>query len=174
MRSKFELNGKTYALSAVRSGGGMQLQIDGQNVHAQLRDLGHGERIVAIGGKPMRIWIAANGSEIFVHAAGRAWTVRPIDDMAASAGSGAGIDTVAAPMPGVVVAVNVKPGDAIKRGDALVVIESMKLETALKAPRDGVVAETPFAKGATVEKGAILARLVAEAGDSAPDTPTDK
>ena len=50
-------------------------------------------------------------------------------------------------MPGVVVSVNAKPGDHVKEGQPLLVIESMKLETSLTAPRDGVVAEMPFAAG---------------------------
>jgi len=48
-------------------------------------------------------------------------------------------------MPGVVVSVAFKPGDAVKEGQPLLVIESMKLETTLSAPRDGVMGAPPLA-----------------------------
>jgi pyruvate carboxylase len=48
---------------------------------------------------------------------------------------------VAAPMPGSVATVSVRPGQPVKAGDVLLTIEAMKMETALHAPRDGVVQE---------------------------------
>ena len=67
-----------------------------------------------------------------------------------------------APMPGVVVSVAFKPGDAVKEGQPLLVIESMKLETTLSAPRDGVIAEMPFAAGDSFGLKAVLAQLAPE------------
>jgi 3-methylcrotonyl-CoA carboxylase alpha subunit len=62
-------------------------------------------------------------------------------------------------MPGVVVSVAVKPGDTVTEGQPLLVIESMKLETTLTAPRDGVVAEMPFTAGDSFGLKAVLAQL---------------
>ena len=67
-----------------------------------------------------------------------------------------------APMPGVVVALNVAPGQKIARGETLLVIESMKLETAIKAGRDGIVAAVHFEKGCTFNRGAALVSLQPE------------
>jgi biotin carboxyl carrier protein len=53
----------------------------------------------------------------------------------------------------------VSAGTAVRRGDVLIVLESMKLETSLKAPRDGVVASAPLAPGATFDRGAVLVTL---------------
>lgn len=61
-----------------------------------------------------------------------------------------------APMPGMVVDYLVKPGDAVKAGDIVVILEAMKMENSLEAPVDGVVQELCFAKGATVSKDAVL------------------
>ena len=64
-----------------------------------------------------------------------------------------------APMPGRVVLVNVKPGDRVNAGQELLVIEAMKMELGLKAPRDGVVGEVRAAAGDVVEADAVLVTL---------------
>ncbi|MEO5630206.1 MAG: biotin carboxylase N-terminal domain-containing protein [Thermomonas sp.] len=66
---------------------------------------------------------------------------------------------IRAPMPGRVVVVQAKPGDAVNAGDVVLVIEAMKMELALKAPRDGVVAEIRATAGEFVEADAVLATL---------------
>ena len=71
----------------------------------------------------------------------------------------AGAQAINAPMPGTILAVNVKPGQAVKRGDVLVVLEAMKMENEIMAPRDGVVASVNVTKGATVSTGDLLLSL---------------
>jgi 3-methylcrotonyl-CoA carboxylase alpha subunit len=81
-------------------------------------------------------------------------------DIAAEAGAGA--DRIEAPMPGLVKAVLVAPGDRVERGQRLAVLEAMKMEHSLTAWRDAVVAEILAAEGAQVEAGAPLILLQAE------------
>ncbi|MDH7640776.1 acetyl/propionyl/methylcrotonyl-CoA carboxylase subunit alpha [Sphingomonas oryzagri] len=69
-----------------------------------------------------------------------------------------------APMPGRVVAVEVAAGDAVTKGQRIVVIEAMKMEQALLAPFDGIVAEIGPAAGAQVSEGTLLARIEASEG----------
>jgi 3-methylcrotonyl-CoA carboxylase alpha subunit len=71
----------------------------------------------------------------------------------------AGGDDVRAPMPGKVLEVKVTTGQDVKRGDALVVLEAMKMEHTLTAPRDGKVAEVSATAGAQTTDGAILVRM---------------
>ncbi len=66
---------------------------------------------------------------------------------------------IRAPMPGRVVVVQAKPGDVVNAGDVVLVIEAMKMELALKAPRDGVVADIRTTAGEFVEADAVLATL---------------
>ena len=68
-------------------------------------------------------------------------------------------DRLISPMPGMVKLLNVKPGDKVAKGDRLAVVEAMKTEYALTAPRDGIVAEVRAAAGDTVALGAVLLRL---------------
>ena len=76
-----------------------------------------------------------------------------------AAGSDTAEHRIRAPMPGRVVVVQAKAGDAVNAGDVVLVIESMKMELALKAPRDGVVAEIRTTAGEFVEADAVLATL---------------
>jgi 3-methylcrotonyl-CoA carboxylase alpha subunit len=74
--------------------------------------------------------------------------------------------TLRAPMPGRLVAVHVAPGERVKRGMTLVVLEAMKMEHAITAPADGTIAAVPFAVGEQVEDGADLVVFADE--DSSP------
>ena len=66
---------------------------------------------------------------------------------------------VAAPMPGLLVSVSVKAGDEVKVGDELAVLEAMKMENALRAERNGIVARVHFEQGASVEVDEIIMEL---------------
>ena len=68
-------------------------------------------------------------------------------------------ETVNSPMPGTVLDVKVKPGDSVKAGDTLLVLEAMKMENAIVAPKDGKVAEVYVIKGQTVESGTALVTI---------------
>ncbi len=68
-------------------------------------------------------------------------------------------DAVAAPMPGVIVAVKVNNGQAVKKGEVLCILEAMKMENEIVAPRDGTVVQVVAAKGANVDTGAPLVIL---------------
>ena len=74
---------------------------------------------------------------------------------AAPAVTGAG-EAVNAPMPGNILKVNVKAGDAVKAGAVLVVLEAMKMENEIMAPKDGTVTQVLVSKGSTVDTGAPL------------------
>ncbi len=67
-----------------------------------------------------------------------------------------GPQTVTAPMPGKVVRVLVRPGQEVKEGEGLVVVEAMKMENELGSPKDGTVKEVFVQEGASVEGGAKL------------------
>jgi acetyl/propionyl-CoA carboxylase alpha subunit len=69
----------------------------------------------------------------------------------------AGVDReLTAPMPGKVLSVTVHAGDAVAEGDAVAVLEAMKMENLIRSPRAGVVASVSVQPGAAVEKGAVL------------------
>ena len=71
----------------------------------------------------------------------------------------AGAQTVTAPMPGTILKVNVSNGQAVKKGDILMILEAMKMENEILAPCDATVSSVNVAQGATVESGAVLCTL---------------
>ena len=66
------------------------------------------------------------------------------------------INNVKAPMPGLIIDLKVKPGDLVKPGDQLLILEAMKMENILKAQGEGIVKNVKVKKGDTVEKGQVL------------------
>jgi biotin carboxyl carrier protein len=71
----------------------------------------------------------------------------------------AGAETISSPMPGTVLEVKVTPGQAVKAGDVLLILEAMKMENEIMAPSDGTVDTVPVAKGASVNSGDVLVTL---------------
>ena len=67
--------------------------------------------------------------------------------------------TVAAPMPGNILKVNVTVGQTVKEGDVLLVLEAMKMENEIMAPKAGTVAQVLVTKGSTVDTGATMVVL---------------
>ena len=65
-------------------------------------------------------------------------------------------ETVAAPMPGNILRIDVNQGDTVKEGQILVILEAMKMENEIFAPKDGTVAQVVTSKGAVVDTGAPL------------------
>ncbi len=78
---------------------------------------------------------------------------------AAAPAAPAGAVTVTAPMPGNILDVKVKPGDKVKAGDTLLILEAMKMENEISAPQDGTVASVSAKKGDTVNSGDVLCSL---------------
>ena len=82
----------------------------------------------------------------------------PAPAPAAPAGA-AGAVAVTAPMPGKILGVKASAGQAVKRGQVLLILEAMKMENEIVAPQDGTVATINVAVGDSVEPGATLATL---------------
>lgn len=66
------------------------------------------------------------------------------------------INLIKAPMPGLIIDLKVKAGDAVKQGDQLLILEAMKMENILKSHGEGIVKTVRVKKGDTVEKGQVL------------------
>lgn len=83
----------------------------------------------------------------------------PAPAAAAAPAGAAGSVQVTAPMPGKVVAVKASVGQAVKKGEVVLVLEAMKMENDIVAPEDGTIASINVANGDAVESGAVLATL---------------
>jgi len=77
---------------------------------------------------------------------------------AASSG-GTGSKTVQAPMPGKIMAIQIKEGDTVKRGDVIFILEAMKMQNEIMAAQDGTIAGIGVTVGQTVSTGEVLAKF---------------
>ncbi len=135
------------------------VRVDG-TVH-QIRKSAAGRFVATIDGRSERLYAVAHGDTVHVQFKGRTWQINRVDPSRSSAaGAGAaGTGACLAPMPGVVVSVLVALGQRVGRDDALLVIESMKLQMTISAEVSGEVAELPVAVGQTFQRGDLLARV---------------
>ncbi len=112
-----------------------------------------------------RVRVVRRGGDLVVILDGRNHVLQRADLLAPARHASAGDDRLIAPMPARVARVLVAPGDVVRRGAPLVVLEAMKTELTLAAPADGTVSAIRHAAGAMVEEGA---ELVVFAADAAP------
>ncbi len=124
------------------------------DVHAADDGLLH----VSIDGKRQSVRVVQTGNDLTLlgHGWSRLLRLKTID---AGSQGGGGAATLSAPMPGTVIAVSVQAGDKVVAGQALMVMEAMKMEHTIRAPADGIVADVLFAQGDLVPDGAELLRF---------------
>lgn len=79
-----------------------------------------------------------------------------IKAMGFSAGASKKIDSIKAPMPGLILEINVNVGQEVKENDALLILEAMKMENIITSPRDGIIKSITAKKGDAVEKNQLL------------------
>ncbi len=164
MRHSFTIVETEHAVWLSRQGDGYALQFGDRTVPVALCAAGADTFRLTVDGEASEVMLAGDGDLTWVHVDGASWAVRYTDPVRRHAGhAGGGADDVAqAPMPGVAIAVHVAAGEDVAPGATLVVIESMKLETAITAWRAGTVATVHVAAGQTFERGAPLVTLAPE------------
>lgn len=124
------------------------ITVNGQTYQVEVEEVGG-----AVTAAPVRA--AAPVAAAPVAAAPKA---APAPAAAPKAAAGAG-DPVKSPMPGNILDVKVKVGDKVTNGTCLVVLEAMKMENEIPAPKDGTVTSVLVAKGATVSAGDVLVTI---------------
>ncbi|MDB5998770.1 MAG: putative acyl-CoA carboxylase, Biotin/lipoyl carrier domain [Rhizobacter sp.] len=153
----FQFSSAPSATHRVQAGNGMT-QVDGQPL--AVREAGHGCFVADVDGRNERLFAVAHGDAVYVQLGGRAHRIERVDPTRSTAGVAAGTAGAShAPMPGVVVSVHAEVAQPVRQGDALLVIESMKLQMTIHAAVDGVVTELPFGVGQTFQRSAVLARV---------------
>jgi acetyl/propionyl-CoA carboxylase alpha subunit len=129
-------------------------------------DRDHGTGRLVGEGRSVPVVVELDGPEGFVTIAGRrvhvavwTWRERVLAEAETEARTHAGPMDVKATLPGLVVAVAVRPDDEVEEGTALLTIEAMKMQNEVRAPRGGRVVEIAVTAGQTVATGALLLRL---------------
>jgi 3-methylcrotonyl-CoA carboxylase alpha subunit len=160
-RFEFEFHGEPHAATLTcLHDGALQLAVD--DVAGGLTWSPVGEALdVQFGGRRELVHVHRQGELAHVFARAGATQIVVIDALAHAGDSQSEGGRLTAPMPGKVVSFAVKAGDKVSKGQALAVMEAMKMEHTIAAPADGVVAELLYAPGDQVNEGAELLKLSA-------------
>ena len=115
-------------------------EVDGEPVEGFLAELEPGLLEVDAGAGAVQVHFVQDGRRIWVHCHGQAWELERV----ATARQGepeAASDQLLSPITGKLVELRVSAGDSVAKGDTLAVLEAMKMEHRLRAPRDGIIAQ---------------------------------
>jgi 3-methylcrotonyl-CoA carboxylase alpha subunit len=158
-RFAFDFKGRqVQAELATLHDGALVLNVDGQG--AALSFQTEGDHLdLRYGGRRVRAQVYTQGETDHVFTAAGAAQIVSIDLLAHAGDHAAEGGRLTAPMPGKVVSFSVKAGDKVSKGQALAVMEAMKMEHTIAAPADGTVTELLFAPGDQVAEGAELLKL---------------
>ena len=155
------VGGEAYRLRVSRCRPGRyQVELDGRSVDVDVERSGRFELRLAAGGQTFDVLSVAQGPDYLVEVDGAVHRI-----------SGGEAGLVRAPAPAMVVAIPVAAGDGVAEGDIVAVVESMKLETALRAPVAGRVAEVFADVNTQVESGAKLLLIEPAADEAAEPEP---
>ncbi len=145
--------------------GSWRLVFASESVHATAREDEAGMAL-RLDGVEHHLRVVRRGTDLIVIRRGKKNEVLTrLDPLAPPAGHASGAERLIAPIPGRITRILVKTGDAVEKGTVLIVLEAMKMELTLSAPRAGSVSDIPFGIGEMVEEGAELVRFASEAAN---------
>lgn len=158
-----EHRGERFEIALTDLGQGAYEVSEGGASHVvRLLDIDGPRLRLAVDGRTSGATVVEHGGDVTVFMDGAAFEFAMPDRLADEAEGDAGGDKVVSPMPGLIRQVNAAAGQAVAKGDALIVVEAMKMEHTLRSPRDGVVESVFVAAGEQVVDGSVLLALVPE------------
>jgi len=155
----FRSGTESLSVIATAAAEGWRLDIGGHCYRAEATRGAAGSYAVTLDGTRTRAIVFEHAGELAVFVACENWRLDIVDPLAPPEGTDMAAGLLTAPMPGRVVQLLVESGATVRRGQPLMVIEAMKMEHTIAAPRDGTVASVPFAVGDPVEEGVELIAL---------------
>jgi acetyl-CoA/propionyl-CoA carboxylase, biotin carboxylase, biotin carboxyl carrier protein len=124
-----------------------------------MRPLGDGWFLITSGDQRWRVAIADAADATWVFVDGQVGYIETKAATTRGRAKGRGDSGVMAPMPATVVAINAAAGQSVNEGDTVIVLEAMKMEMPIKAPRSGIVKAVHCVKGELVQPGVILLEI---------------
>ncbi|MGA6972239.1 MAG: biotin/lipoyl-containing protein [Candidatus Binatus sp.] len=155
-----------------RDGNMVRVRIGDRELDAEFTPNADGGGILALGGRRYPVYGARRKESIFISVGPACFEFKPAEASSRRRARGLAAAEIVAPMPGKVLKVMVRDGDLVEAGQALVVIEAMKMETTLAAESAALVKHVRVAEGDAVDHGAVLIELspapASSARESAP------
>jgi len=140
-----KIGGKQHTLRLLKTGTNeFEFMLDNTFHHAKILQSGSAEVKLIVDGQPMTVKKHSKLTEV-------------LEKASALGGAGGGDRNLASLIPGRVVNIAAKAGSEVKKGDVIVVLESMKMQVAVKAHKDGMLKEVKVKQGASVTRNDVLA-----------------
>jgi biotin carboxyl carrier protein len=162
MKLTIELAGKPRVVEFTRGPDGLACWIDGAAIGADVAEVTPGVYSILIEGRCFEVRVEPRVSDLLISVAGQEYAVAVRDPREwqrqhGGAAESQGRQQVVAPMPGKVVRVLARAGEAIEAGQGVVVVEAMKMQNEVKAPKSGKVERVLVSEGQSVNAGEVLA-----------------
>jgi biotin carboxyl carrier protein len=163
LKCEIELDGKLRSVESFHTGERARWTIDGRALDANAVEVSPGIYSILIGGKSFEARVESKSdSELHVTVAGHEFNAairnpRKWKRNRAAGAEAEGRQQVTAPMPGKIVLVLVKTGEAVDAGQGIVVVEAMKMQNEIRSPKSGTVERLLVVAGQTVNAGELVA-----------------
>lgn len=162
MKLEIHLGGQARIVELSRSEGRLACAIDGQSIDADAVEIAPGIFSILLDGCSFEVRVDAHAGGLRIHTGHREFPVTVLDPRSwrgkhSHALEAEGRQQIVAPMPGKVVRVLVKQGDAVEAGKGLLVVEAMKMQNEIRAPKSGTVERLLVTEGQPVNAGEVLA-----------------
>ncbi len=159
MKLQAELNSENYRIEITRTGENVSATINDRRYDLEASEVEPNVYLLKHEQKIYQVYVAPNG---IVNLGNQQFEIKLTDPKKLRSLKTAGANTVAnseikTAMPGKLVRILVEVGAEIGQGEPVLVVEAMKMQNEMKAPKDGIVKEIRFSEGATVNAGDILA-----------------
>lgn len=161
MKYQSKVNDVTFEIEINNEG---EVFVNGERRSVDFLSLGETLYSMIIGASSHEILVDnPSGSEYEVLLGGKQYNVNVMDERAlllssrrGDSASESGEISIKSPMPGLIVVVPVQEGETVSKGQTLIILESMKMQNELKAPRDGIVQRISVGAGQSVEQNKVL------------------
>ncbi|UCE20282.1 MAG: acetyl-CoA carboxylase biotin carboxyl carrier protein subunit [Gemmatimonadota bacterium] len=164
MEYEFGVSGKQYKIDVRSDGENYTIDFGDGPVPVDARPISENCLSLLVEGRSYKVSIAASEQKRYLHIDGYHFCLEEVEETARSGyvrgGSVAsGEQSLAAPMPGTVVKIQVTEGDHVEKNQSLIIVESMKMENALRSPIDGRVKKIHYNDGDLVDAGVPLVEI---------------
>ena len=157
MKYRYQVNEKTEEVTVERQGETFRAIVDAIPFHFKILDNQAGELSLLFEGRPVRIYWAADGERKWISFDGCTYLLeKPAARRGRRTASGASDTAIRAPMPALVRSIEVETGEAVEKGQTLLLLEAMKMEIRVRAPQAGQVSSILVAAGESVGKDQLL------------------
>jgi biotin carboxyl carrier protein len=165
MRVEITLNGTSHEVELAKVGERLRCTIDGAPLEADVAQIAPGIYSILIDGESLEVRVERDGTGLRLSVADHEWRAEVRDPREwrrnrGGASEAEGRQQVTAPMPGKIVRVLVRAGDAVDVKQGLFVVEAMKMQNEIRSPKSGKVERLLVTEGQTVNAGEALATII--------------